>query len=947
MKNASVRGRSSLLRRILHANLLVAGVAVLSLTGLFLAGYRSEFRRQQALRAGMLAQFVARQSEMPALLGDRAAIDKIASQAAGGEEVISVRIEYRGDRKEVVALGGGVGSEANEELSIIGNPWVDAAEEIRPVRSGLLDWDDAGTGKPESLGRVRLRISLSREEMLFRHTVEEAIAVAGVLIALIVAIQFIRMRRLFRPLEELIGFTRRVGAGGRGERIRVDQADEIADVAVAFNQMLDRLSVTTVSRNYVDNIIDSMAECLIVVGPDATIRKVNDATLHLLGYAESELAGQPASVVAGADLPVSARSVSAVERFWRTRDGRSIPVLLSSAALRKSESGEEGMVWIAQDITEQKQIREELIAARERYALAVAGANDGIWDWNVLTGEVYYSPRWKRMLGYEDSDLPGTLGAWLALLHADDRPRVQHEMEAHRIGVSTMFESEHRMRHSDGSYRWMLNRGLAVRGPDEMATRIAGSQTDITQNKVSDPLTGLPNRIHFTERLALAFERRKVDPRYRFAVLFLDVDRFKMINDSLGHLAGDQLLIGIAQRLQQGVRDENVAGEYTLARLSGDEFAILLEGIEKADATDAAADALALGTRLIRDLSDPFIISGREVFTSFSIGVAPDTGDYSSPAEILRDADLAMYRAKAGGKSRCEVFDDEMRAQAVSRLELDTDLRKAVERNEFEVYYQPKFSIPGERLRGFEALVRWRHPTRGLIPPSEFVPIAEETGLILQIGSVVLREACRQMRQWQTRYPASGPLVVSVNISPRQFLLPDLPGVVAGILEETGFDPHSLALEVTETVLIGDTDKAIGILNELKALGVGLKIDDFGTGYSSLNYLHRFPFDTVKIDRSFVSNIDNDEGKAIVGAIINLAENLGMKVIAEGVETLGQMKILTRLGCHDGQGYYFSRPIPASIAEVILASSADPQTQDLVALRKIISESGVPSLVGT
>ncbi len=786
---------------------------------------------------------------------------------------------------------------------------------------------------------MHLRISLSGEEALFRRTVEGSVAIAGALLALVVSIQFSRMRKLFGPLRELIEFTRSVGAGRLTDRTRVDQADEIADVAVAFNQMLDRLSVTTVSRDYVDNIIHSMAECLVVAGTDGIIRTVNEATLNLLGYSEADLLGRHVSIFAGEDSP-AAVSGSASERLWKTRDGRSIAVLLSSSPLKRSGSADSaaadpGVVWLAQDVSERKKVREELIAARERYALAVAGANDGIWDWNVLSGEVYYSPRWKHMLGYDDSDLPGKLSAWIGLIHPDDAQRVQDEMEAHRIGASAMFESEHRMRHRDGSYRWMLNRGLAVRGLEGAATRIAGSQTDITQNKVSDPLTGLPNRVYFTERLTAAFQRRKRDPLFRFAVLFLDLDRFKMINDSLGHLAGDQLLVGIAQRLRDGVREEKAAAQNTLARLSGDEFAVLLEGIHSADSSAASA---ALGARLIHGLSAPFHLAGHEIFSSVSIGVAPDIAEYNTPAEILRDADIAMYRAKAAGKSRCEVFDTEMRAQAVFRLELDTDLRKAIERNEFVVYYQPKFSIPGEGLRGFEALVRWSHPKRGLIHPTEFVPVAEETGLILPIGALVLREACRQMRQWQVRYPHFASGVVSVNISPRQFLVPDLPRIVADILEETQLTPQSLALEVTESVLMGDTDKIVRTLTELKSLGVGLKIDDFGTGYSSLNYLHRFPFDTVKIDRSFVANIDNEEGAAIVRAIISLANNLGMSVIAEGVETSRQMRILTRLGCPDGQGYYFSRPIPASVAEVVLASSVESSGPDLQALNRTVDE---------
>jgi EAL domain-containing protein (putative c-di-GMP-specific phosphodiesterase class I) len=287
------------------------------------------------------------------------------------------------------------------------------------------------------------------------------------------------------------------------------------------------------------------------------------------------------------------------------------------------------------------------------------------------------------------------------------------------------------------------------------------------------------------------------------------------------------------------------------------------------------------------------------------------------------------------------VFDTDMRIQAVGQLELETDLRKAIERNEFVVYYQPTFSIPGERLLGFEALVRWSHPTRGLIPPGGFIPTAEETGLILPIGAFVLREACRQMREWQIRYPNLVEAVVSVNLSPRQFLEPNLPQMVASVLKETELDPRSLALELTETVLIGDTAKVIDTLKQLRALGIGLQLDDFGTGYSSLSYLQRFPFDTVKIDRSFVANIDSGEGEAMVRTILSLAANLGMNVIAEGIETSRQMMILTRLGCHDGQGFCFSRPVAASVAEVMLGSLGEPSADDLEALVRPTSQNHV------
>ena len=657
----------------------------------------------------------------------------------------------------------------------------------------------------------------------------------------------------------------------------------------------------------------------------------------MLGYAEGDLVGRHISIIEGKEEDIAPmKAVSTGERSWLTRDGRPIPVLYSSAPLLVTGFGgpdcaENGFVCLAQNITEQKCVQEELIAARERYALAVAGANDGIWDWDVLTGDVYYSPRWQSMLGYEDFELPGRLDVWLGLMHPDDRPRVERELEAHCIGACSMFESEHRMRHRDGTHRWILSRGLAVRGLGGAATRMAGSQTDITHNKTADPLTGLPNRVLFTERLERAFESRRRNSGHRCTVMFLDLDRFKMVNDSLGHLAGDQVLIGIAQRLREAVSAEAGHAEFTVARISGDEFAVLIEDILGESPVAAAS---RIGARLIDDLERPFLIGGHEVFTSASIGVAPDTGEYENPGEMLRDADTAMYRAKALGRSRCEIFDAAMRAQAVMRLELDTDLRKAVERNEFVVYYQPMFSIPEEKLEGFEALVRWSHPERGLIPPGEFIPIAEENGLILPIGTMVLREACRQMREWQIRYPGQPAITLSVNISPRQFVEPGLPGLVAGILSETGLSPKTLFLEVTETVLVGDAENAIDTLNQLKKLGVGLKIDDFGTGYSSLSYLSRFPFDTIKIDRFFIANLDSVEGATIVRAIIALGNNLGMEVIAEGAETSNQVNVLEGLGCTHGQGYYFSRPVPHGVAEVLLANAPGRFVDSLLALRR-------------
>lgn len=565
-----------------------------------------------------------------------------------------------------------------------------------------------------------------------------------------------------------------------------------------------------------------------------------------------------------------------------------------------------------------KQAEAALRESEERYTLAVRGANDGLWDWNVRTGEIYFSPRWKAMLGGEDGDIASTRDEWLRRVHVDDMGRVNAEITAHLEGRTSHFEVEHRMRHQDGTYRWMRSRGLAVRDAGGRAYRMSGSQTDITDGKVSDALTGLPNRLLFMDRLGRAIERGRRQSDHQFTVLFLDLDRFKLVNDSLGHMAGDQLLVAIARRLETCLRGSDscarFAAEHTVARLGGDEFTILLEDVGD------VSNAVRVADRIQTALQQPFDLDGHEVFTSASIGIATSTTGYDGPEAVLRDADTAMYRAKALGKARCEVFDTEMRDRAVARLRIENDLRRAIERDEFIVHYQPIVTLTDEQLNGFEALVRWRHPERGLVSPAEFIPVAEETGAILPIGWWVLREACRQMRVWQSAFGGGVPLTVSVNLSGKQFLQPDLIEQVERILTETGLPAASVKLEITESMIIESAEAVIGKLLHLKALGVQLAIDDFGTGYSSLSYLHRFPIDSLKIDRSFVNAMSGGRSE-IVRAIVGLAHHLRLDVVAEGVGTSEQLAQLRAVGCQYGQGYYFSRPLDSQAAEELIRTT--------------------------
>jgi diguanylate cyclase (GGDEF)-like protein/PAS domain S-box-containing protein len=562
-----------------------------------------------------------------------------------------------------------------------------------------------------------------------------------------------------------------------------------------------------------------------------------------------------------------------------------------------------------------KHAEEALRESEERYALAARGANDGLWDWNMTTNKTYFSPRWKSMLGWEEHEISNDPDEWFRRIHPDDVDRVRADIAAHLEEQTPHYEDEYRVLHRDGNYLWMLGRGIAVRNGNGKAYRMAGSQTDITRGKVVDVLTGLPNRVLFMDRLSRSFERARRRKDKTLALIFLDLDSFKLINDSLGHLIGDQLLVAIAGRLEATVRSSDSIARFgrnhTIARLGGDEFTILLEDI------CSALDVTRVAERIASDLAIPFMIGGQELFPTASIGIALYNPSYQNPEELLRDADIAMYSAKALGKGRYEIFDANMRANTIARLQLETELRRGIERKEFENYYQVIVNLSTGKIWGFEALLRWKHATRGIISPGEFIPVAEETGLIVPIGQWVLESACQQMRIWQARYVNDPPLLISVNLSARHFLQSDLVQQCRSVLCETQLLNSSLNLEVTESAMIPDPETAIELMYQLKSLGIKISLDDFGTGYSSLSYLHRFPLDSLKIDRSFISRIMEDD--EIVRTILTLGRNLGLRVIAEGVETVEQVAKLRELGCEYAQGFYFSVPVTAREATDLLA----------------------------
>jgi diguanylate cyclase (GGDEF)-like protein len=446
----------------------------------------------------------------------------------------------------------------------------------------------------------------------------------------------------------------------------------------------------------------------------------------------------------------------------------------------------------------------------------------------------------------------------------------------------------------------------------------------LQHNALFDTLTDLPNRALFADRLQHALVRAQRHREYRFAVLFIDVDEFKVINDSLGHSAGDELLLQIANRLIANFRDTDTLArsadspqpaENGLARLGGDEFTVLLEDIRD------PSDAIRVAQRVQSKLAGPFEVKGQQLVIGASIGVASSNSSYSSAEEVIRDAEIAMYRAKRAGKARCEVFDPAMHSTAVVRLKLETDLRRALENGELIAYYQPIISLATGKITGFEALSRWLRP-EGVVPPSEFIPVADETGLIVPLSRITMREACRQLRSWQSLFGCDPPLSMSVNISPRQFAEPELARQISAVLDDTGVEPSALDLEITETIAMKDADRAFFVLSELKSLGVNLSVDDFGTGYSSLSRLPRFPVDALKIDRVFISDMTtNHENSEIVRLIISLAHNIGLKVVAEGTEREDQIAELKRLGCEMAQGFLYSPPVTPDAAMELLKRS--------------------------
>ncbi len=731
----------------------------------------------------------------------------------------------------------------------------------------------------------------------------------------------------------------------RGRRVELNVtnlpmvvAGEIVGVYGIAKDVTERKRAEEV-RSRLATIVESSEDAIVSRAADGTIISWNGGAENLYGYAAEEVVGRSNAFLYPPEHPREMAEI--LEKIQRgetirqyetvrvAKDGRRVDVSLTVSPTMDTSGNVVGDSGIARDITERKRAEDELRAVYRRHRETIDSAEAIIWRGDARTLRfTFVSHQAEAILRYPAARWIAEPTFWTEHMHPDDREWALAFCEA-ATAEKRAHTFEYRMVAADGRVVWLRD-SVHVVVKDGVPTELIGVMTDVTERRaleeqlrhqaLHDPLTGLPNRALLLDRLTHALER--ADRRGRcVGVLFLDLDDFKVVNDSLGHEAGDRMLVGAAERLATCLRPGD-----TLARLGGDEYVALLEDVRGRE------EATGVAERMAEALREPFSLGAHEeeeVFVSASIGVALGNAGEDlhggSSDDLLRRADMAMYEAKRKGKAHHEVFEQRMDPPTLGRLRMGTDLRRAIERGEFRVHYQPEVSLRTGRIVGFEALVRWEHPEQGLVPPARFIPVAEETGMIVQMGRWVLEEACRQAKAWHDLQPGGLPLVMSVNLSARQFGHPDLVRDVAHALRKSGLAPNSLVLEITESVVMDDARYTVDTLGELKALGVGLAVDDFGTGYSSLSYLKRFPVDFLKVDRSFVDGLGEDpEDVVLVSGIVDLAHALGLTVVAEGVETEYQLELLRAMGCNLAQGYHFTRPMPGEQVEAFLAARAHP-----------------------
>lgn len=815
-------------------------------------------------------------------------------------------------------------NELKDEVAAIGNKLISMTEEMSHTASIHLDKETD-----------RALSNISRVKSILLVTVIFTFAL-GIFIALTLT------RSITRPVTELLEATRLIASGKLGTTISYQDGTEFGELTANFNRMSaaikegydkvqgeiqERLRTENKlarSEKFLNTIFDSIRDPFCIFDREYKIIRANHAYAELKHTNLEDIYGSRCYEALYSsdsrctncivDTTFRSKDPCAKEKLVKLTNGDTMWLDVFTYPIYDAEGNVSFVIEYIRDISERKKGEIALRETKERYALAARGAKDGLWDWDLQLNSVYYSPRWKYILGYQDSEVGQSVNDWLNRIHPDDRTRVKTELQRHIEGSDVHFETEHRLLGKDGTYRWVLCRGLAVRDINGTAYRIAGSMSDISSRKeteqqlifdaLHDSLTGLPNRALFLDRLGHAIDREKRNEHYLFAVLFLDIDRFKVLNDSMGHSAGDELLTIVSQRLAECLRTGD-----TVARFGGDEFAVLLEDLKNEN------EAIQITARIQETLSLPVVMNGQELYTSASIGIVFSSSGYENADNLLRNADIAMYHAKHNGSRRYDVFNNEMYADVVARLEMETDLRIAMKEGQFILHYQPIVDVSTGRIIGFESLIRWMHPVQGLIYPDQFIPIAEDAGLIFDIGKWAIREACQQLQIWQTQFPADPPLTMSVNISSKQ-LLPDLLRQIERVMKGVNLKSNSFIIEITESMIMENADTVFPLLDQLRSMNIKLYIDDFGTGYSSLSYLHDLPVDVLKIDRSFISRLGQQgEDHKIVKAIISLARSLNMQVVAEGVEQESQFEYLKHLQCDYMQGFYTAKPMPGNEVE--------------------------------
>ncbi len=689
------------------------------------------------------------------------------------------------------------------------------------------------------------------------------------------------------------------------------------------NQLMERIKAFKKEHAFVSAILDNASAFMLILDATGQVVRFNQTCLIATGYTHTEIENlffwdilqvpEDAEKVQAAIQRMSPGHASEeYETQWLYSNGQRHIISWSSTVLWSRRNKPHHIILTGHDVTERKRIEEALRAGGERYALALQATNDGLWDWNLETNEIYFSSRWKAILGYQDVEIQPGVDEWFSRVHPEDLPRLKVDLSVYLEGRAANLKSEYRILHRSGEYRWVLTQGLLTQNTDGLPYRITGSQTDITglktteeslrQASLHDVLTGLPNRASFMKHLEWALQQTREKQDFAFAVLFLDLDNFKQVNDRLGHLAGDQLLITIAHRLNASLRPNDV-----VARLGGDEFTVLLVNIRYSE------DAAHIAQRLQNELAQPINLEGQEFSVSASIGIALSTSGYERAEDILHEADLIMYGAKRQGGGSYALSHLTTSVSANTPNLPVVELQRAIECQEFQLFYQPVVALATGKITGAEAVLRWWHPQRGLIMPEAFIPLAEETGLIIPLSEWVLRTACKQTQNWRAAgYPH---LRMAVNISIRQFQ-PDnqhaLPELIKTILKETGLPSQNLELEITETTpLTHQAEFNRAILNQFKTMGLSIALDDFKAD-SSVGLLRQFPFSTLKIDRSFISGVMHTPDNYIMTrAVINLAHELGLRVVVEGVETEAQLAWLGSQPCDELQGYLFSPPMPA------------------------------------